>query len=89
MLAMYGAKRKLFQQDRVRSTLRHIYVELFIVQVPAVSNTTLLSFDAFKLPVAGDGDTSMMLRSSNEACLCAFAPSHDLKQHRVLGARRG
>ena len=37
MLAMYGAKRKLFRRDRVRSVLRHIYVELFIVEVLAAS----------------------------------------------------
>lgn len=33
MLAMYGARRKLFRRDFLSGFLRHVYVELFIVQV--------------------------------------------------------
>lgn len=33
MLAMYGAKRKLLQRNLLSNIVRHVYLELFIVQV--------------------------------------------------------
>ena len=55
MLAMYGAKRKLFGLDRLRSVLRHVYLELFIVQVLLSHKQSCLFLELHLLvAVAGD-----------------------------------
>lgn len=58
MLAMYGAKRKLFGRDRVRSVLRHVYLELFLVQVHCFPMTNPACFWGLHLLVAVAGDES-------------------------------
>lgn len=78
MLAMYGAKRTLFRRDLFSGVLRHIYLELFIVQVVAFPHTVLLFLWGLQLLVASASDTSMVLTSSNQECMCAFVLSHGL-----------